>query len=48
LLANPKLDFRACLGAVTAHPDGTVALSSQLAEALALGVGDNLNYSPAR
>lgn len=47
LLANGTLDFRACVGAVTPLADG-VALSASLADALRLGVGDTLTFSPLK
>ena len=48
LLANPVLNFRACLGNPVEFPDGTVGLAPALAEALQLGRGDRLSYSPLR
>jgi arginine N-succinyltransferase len=47
LLANGALDFRACVGSVNPCGDG-VALARPLAEALQLGVGDTLQFSPLR
>lgn len=48
LLANGSLDFRACLGAVTEHDDGTVSLNAETAAALNVEPGDKLSFSPAR
>ncbi|MDB6168406.1 MAG: arginine succinyltransferase [Verrucomicrobia bacterium] len=48
LLANTSLEFRACVGAVSEHPDGTVALSRPQAKALQLAPGDTLRFSPLR
>lgn len=48
LLANGRLDFRACLGAVTEHDDGSVSLAAECASALGLGPGDPLTWSPLK
>lgn len=44
LLTNARLDFRACLGAITEHGDGTVTLARDTAAALALAPGDPLSF----
>lgn len=48
LLANPSLDFRACLGAVAAHEDGAVSLAPEIATALNVERGDSIWLSPPR
>ncbi|MEI6105385.1 MAG: arginine N-succinyltransferase [Opitutae bacterium] len=48
LLANARLDFRACLGAITEHEDGSVSLTPELAEALAVEPGDTLTHAPLK
>lgn len=48
LLANGSLDFRACLGAVVPHDDGTVSLARETAAALELDAGDELWLTPPR
>ena len=48
LLANGALDFRACLGSVVAHDDGSVSLHRELAAALQIDAGDTLWISPLR
>jgi arginine N-succinyltransferase len=48
LLANGALDFRATLGDVIEHDDGTVALAAATARALNLDVGDKLWFAPLR
>lgn len=48
LLANARLDFRACLGALTEHKDGSVSLDPGLAAALALEPGDTVTYAPLK
>lgn len=47
LLANDRLDFRACLGAVTPHHDG-VLLPGECLDLLSLHVGDQVSYAPLR
>jgi arginine N-succinyltransferase len=44
VLANGRLDFRACLGAVAPAPDGTVAIGRRAAELLEVGAGDHITY----
>jgi arginine N-succinyltransferase len=48
LLANGSLDFRACLGAVVQHDDGTVSIARETAAALNLEAGDELWLTPPR
>lgn len=48
LLAQAGLDFRACLGGVQEHDDGTVSITPDCAEALQLGAGDRLAWAPLR
>lgn len=48
LLANGALDFRACLGGVTPHGDGSVSLHRELAATLHVDAGDTLWISPLR
>lgn len=48
LLANPSLDFRATLGAIAAHDDGSVSLAAPLAAALQLEPGGQLLHAPLR
>jgi arginine N-succinyltransferase len=48
LLANGALDFRATLGGVIEHDDGTVSLDAAAAGALNLDVGDQLWFAPLR
>lgn len=48
LLARPTLDFRAGLGPLSEHDDGTVSLAPETAAALALAPGDELTYAPIR
>jgi arginine N-succinyltransferase len=48
LLSNGALDFRACLGAIIEHDDGTVSLDAATADALNVEAGDKLWLSPAR
>jgi len=48
LLANGALDFRACIGAVERHEDGTVSLAADSAGALDLKTGDKVWVSPLR
>ena len=45
LLAHARLDFRAVLGTVEEHGDGTVSLASATAAALALEPGDTLVFA---
>jgi len=47
LLCNGKLDFRACLGAVTEQADG-IAISVSCAQALGVKPGDHILYSPLK
>ncbi len=42
LMSNMRLDYRAVLGPLLAHPDGTVSLLRQTAEALCVVVGDRI------
>ncbi|MDP2137846.1 MAG: arginine N-succinyltransferase [Candidatus Didemnitutus sp.] len=48
LLANGALDFRACLGTLTEHEDGTVSVSPETATALNLDAGDKIWFTPPR
>lgn len=48
LLANGALDFRACLGSLTEHEDGTVSVSAETAGALNLDAGDEIWLTPPR
>lgn len=48
LLANGSLDFRACLGGVVPHDDGTVSIDRKTAAALELDAGDDLWLTSAR
>ena len=48
LLSNASLDFRACLGSMKMHPDGTASIDSLVAAALQLHPGDNLTWSPLK
>lgn len=47
LLANGALDFRACLGGVQAGSEGVV-IDQTCAEALVLGIGDPVTFSPLK
>jgi arginine N-succinyltransferase len=44
VLANGRLDFRACLGGAAPGPDGTVAIGRRTAELLEVGPGDAITY----
>ncbi|MDZ4850883.1 MAG: arginine N-succinyltransferase [Pirellulaceae bacterium] len=48
LLSNARLDFRACLGAVKPHSDGSVSIDSAVALALQLQPGENVTWSPLK
>jgi len=48
LLSNGALDFRACVGDVTEHDDGSVSLSRDYAAALNVEAGDKLWFAPLR
>jgi arginine/ornithine N-succinyltransferase beta subunit len=48
LLANGSIDFRACLGAVAQHDDGTVSIAREIATALEVDAGDELWLTPPR
>lgn len=48
LLANGGLDFRACLGGVLTHDDGSVSLTRETATALNLEPGETLWFAPLR
>jgi arginine N-succinyltransferase len=48
LLAHPVLDFRACLGAIIAHDDGSVSLSRETAAALNVEAKDQIVLSPLK
>lgn len=48
LLANDRLDFRACLGTVVEQDDGSVSLPPDCAGALGLVAGDRLTYAPLK
>ena len=48
LLANGSLDFRACLGGLVEHDDGSVSLAPECAGALQVEAGDQLTHSPLR
>ena len=44
ILANGRLDFRACLGAVAPAADGSVAIGRGAAELLEVAAGDTITY----
>lgn len=48
LLTNGSIDFRACLGGVVQHDDGTVSIDRETAGALEVDAGDDLWLTPAR
>jgi arginine N-succinyltransferase len=48
LLANGALEFRACIGGVTEHGDGSASIDRETAQALNLEAGDKLWLSPLR
>lgn len=48
LLANGVLDFRACIGGVTEHDDGSVSLDAETAATLNVEAGDKLWLTPLR
>ncbi|HEX9784342.1 MAG TPA: arginine N-succinyltransferase [Opitutaceae bacterium] len=48
LVSNRAIDFRACLGCVQEIDDGTVAISTSLADALRIAKGDAVCVVPAR
>lgn len=48
LLANGSLDFRACVGGVLTHDDGSVSLPRETAVALNLEPGETLWFVPLR
>ncbi len=48
LLANGVLDFRACIGGVTEHDDGSVSLDAETAAVLNVEAGDKLWLTPLR
>ncbi|MBA3848745.1 MAG: arginine N-succinyltransferase [Opitutus sp.] len=48
LLANGILDFRACVGGVTEHDDGSVSIDADTAAALNVEAGDKLWFTPLR
>lgn len=48
LLANGRLEFRACLGPVAEHDDGSVSLTADCAAALHLGPGDQVTFAPLK
>ena len=48
LLANGRLEFRACLGTVDEEADGTARLTADVARALSVQEGDDFWVSPAR
>jgi hypothetical protein len=48
LCANGLLDFRATLGAVVDHQDGSASISSEVGAALNLKPTDKLWFSPLR
>jgi len=48
LLANPAIDFRAALGPLLEHPDGTVSIPPDTAAALGLQLGDTLTLAPLK
>lgn len=48
LAARMDLDFRAAIGAVTEHPDGTISLDPTLAATLAVEPGHDILLSPLR
>lgn len=48
LLTNGELDYRACLGPVVSHDDGTVSITRETADALNLEAGDRLLFAPIR
>ncbi|MCA9545429.1 MAG: arginine N-succinyltransferase [Myxococcales bacterium] len=48
LISNERLDFRACIGAVTPVGDDRVAVPRDVALALGVRLGDRVRYVPAR
>lgn len=44
LIANNSMDFRSCMGELIERPDGTVALDTDLAEALNIKQGSEVSY----
>ncbi|MBL9211158.1 MAG: arginine N-succinyltransferase [Opitutaceae bacterium] len=48
LLANGALDFRACLGGMLRHDDGSVSLSRAVASALNVEPGETVWWAPLR
>jgi len=48
LVARASLDFRATLGALRDHGDGTVSLTGETATSLELDPGEVVTFSPAR
>lgn len=44
LISNTSLDFRACYGSVEIGANGAVVLSSQIAAALKVGIGDKVRF----
>lgn len=48
ILANPRLDFRACIGPAITHEDGTVSLTQATTLALGLEEGDPVTLAPLK
>jgi len=48
LLSNGALNFRACLGSLLTHADGSVSLAPEVAAALELKPGGNVTCSPLK
>ncbi len=48
IIANPRLDFRACIGSVITLEDGTVSLTREVARALSLEAGDPVALAPLK
>jgi arginine N-succinyltransferase len=48
IIANPRLDFRACIGSVITLEDGTVSLTREVARALSLEAGDTVALAPLK
>jgi arginine N-succinyltransferase len=48
ILANPRLDFRACIGPAITHEDETVSLTRETTHALGLEEGDPVALAPLK
>lgn len=44
LLANTRVDFRACYGSIEPNPDDTTKLTAEMADALEVNIGDSIRY----